>query len=168
MTLSRKLRLLSLILLLICTVGCDKTTKHLARTTLSETDAVTLPGGFVELSLAENSGSFLSFGGLLPHQVRFTIFTVGVGLGLVALAAFLVSGARIGAMRFIGLSFVGGGISNLLDRIFRNGLVTDFVTIRIGPLQTGVFNAADILIMIGIGVIVCAHVKRTSAFPCES
>ena len=64
-------------------------------------------------------------------------------------------------MRFIGLSLVvAGGMSNLLDRIFRNGQVTDFAIIQIGPFHTGVFNAADVLIMIGIGVIICTIRKK--------
>jgi signal peptidase II len=65
--------------------------------------------------------------------------------------------------RFIGLSFVvAGGVSNLLDRILHHGLVTDFVTIHVGPFHTGVFNAADILIMTGVGIIACTLRQRTS------
>jgi signal peptidase II len=48
---------------------------------------------------------------------------------------------------------MAGGMSNLLDRIFRHGLVTDFVTIHIGPFHTGVFNSADVLIMVGFALI---------------
>ena len=162
MTLSRELRLAFLMLILVCTVGCDQTTKHIARTTLSQTGALTLPGGFVQLGLAENPGSFLSLGDRLPHQVRFTVLTLGVGIGLVALLAYLLSGARIDTLRFLGLSLVvAGGMSNLLDRIFRNGRVTDFAILHIGPFHTGVFNAADVLIMVGIGVVICAIRKRS-------
>ena len=147
--------------LLVCTVGCDQTTKHIARTALSGTGALTLPGGFIQLSLAENPCSFLSLGDGLPHHVRFTVFTLGVGVGLVALVAYLLSGARIDTIRFIGLSLVvAGGMSNLLDRIFRNGQVTDFAIVHIGPFHTGVFNAADVLIMIGIGVIIASIRKK--------
>jgi signal peptidase II len=155
MNLSRKLRLGCLIGLLVFTVGCDQTSKHLARSGLSQTSSVILPGGVVELRLAENPGSFLSFGAWLPDWARFAVFTLGVGVGLLALATYLVSRSRIDFMRFIGLSLVTtGGISNLLDRVFRQGAVTDFAIIRVGPLHTGVFNIADTLIMIGLGVII--------------
>jgi signal peptidase II len=162
MSLSRRLRFGLLICLLVCTVGCDQTSKHVARSVLGHASSVSLPGGMVELRLAENPGSFLSLGALLSDPERFAVFTLGVGSGLLALAAYLTSRARIGLMRFIGLSLVvAGGSSNLLDRIFRHGLVTDFATIRIGPLHTGVFNVADVLIMVGIGAVICSLWKRT-------
>ena len=46
-----------------------------------------------------------------------------------------------------------GGMSNLIDRIGRDGLVTDFIFIRIGPFHSGIFNLADVIIMIGVAVV---------------
>jgi signal peptidase II len=101
--------------------------------------------------------------GALPNSVRFTVFTLGIGVGLLLLAAYLVSRARMDLWRFIGFSLaLAGGMSNLLDRLLHHGMVTDFITIHVGPLHTGVFNAADILIMLGVGVIICTSLKRTS------
>jgi len=155
MTLARKLRLAFLMILLVCTVGCDQISKHVARAALSQMDSVSLPGGLVELKLAETPGSFLSLGALLPESARFAVFTLGVGVALVALVAYLTGHARINISRFLGLSFImAGGMSNLLDRIFRHGLVTDFVTVHIGPFHTGVFNLADVLIMVGIALMI--------------
>jgi signal peptidase II len=45
-------------------------------------------------------------------------------------------------------------MSNLFDRVTRQGLVTDFVFIRVGPFHTGVFNAADVMVMVGMAVLV--------------
>ena len=161
MTLSRKLRWACLTLLLVCTVGCDQTSKHIARVRLSQIDSVSLARGVVELRLAQNPGSFLSLGALLPKPARFAVFTLGVGVSLVALAAYMICRIQMDLVRFIALSLVlAGGLSNLLDRLVRHGLVTDFVTIRVGPFHTGVFNAADVLIMIGVGVIICALRRR--------
>ena len=161
MTLSRKLRLGCLLLLLVCTIGCDQTAKHIARTELNQIDSFALPGGLVELRLAENPGSFLSLGALLPDPARFTVFTLGVGAGLGWLAAYLVCRARMDVWRFVGLSLVlAGGMSNLLDRLLRHGLVTDFITVHVGPVHTGVFNAADVMILIGVGVMLYAFRKR--------
>jgi signal peptidase II len=163
MTLSRKLRLACLMLLLACTIGCDQTSKHIARAGLSQTSSVSLTGGLVELRLAENPGSFLSFGALLPEPARFAVLTLGVGVGLLVLLAYLTSRSQLCLARFIGLSLVmAGGASNLLDRILHHGLVTDFVTIHIGPFHTGVFNAADTLIMIGVSAVICTFRKKTS------
>jgi signal peptidase II len=152
-----------LVFLLVCTVGCDQISKHVARVQLNQTASITLSGGLVELRLAENPGSFLSFGALLPNPARFTVFTLGIGFGLVALAAYLLSRARLDLWRFIGFSLVlAGGLSNLLDRLWRHGQVTDFITIHIGPFHTGVFNAPDVLIMIGIGTMIFTFWKRPS------
>src|ERR1044071_8106718 len=120
MTLSRKLRLACLMFLLACTIGCDQASKHIARAQLKE--SLAFSGGFIELKLAENPGSFLSLGAMLPHTARFTVFTLGVGLGLAALGAYVVGRARLDTWRFIGLSLVlAGGMSNLLDRLLRDG-----------------------------------------------
>ena len=51
---------------------------------------------------------------------------------------------------FLSLSLVcAGGMSNLVDRLLHNGLVTDFLILRLGLLRTGVFNLADVMIVLG-------------------
>lgn len=161
MTLSRKLRLLVLILVLGCTVGCDQTLKHVARMELSPFNSVMLPGGFGELTLVENPGVFLSFGASLSPSVRALFFTLGVGAGLLVLFAWLVGRTRLDGLTFVGLGMVmAGGTSNLIDRVARQGFVTDFITLRIGPFQTGVFNVADAIVMLGLVLVAWAHWKQ--------
>jgi len=161
MPISSKSRLLILLLVLGCTVGCDQTSKHIARTELKHRGSVTLPGGFGEFRLAENPGSFLGLGTSLPDSLRLGLLTVGVGVGLLALLAYLAGSARLNRYSFIGLALIwAGGTSNLVDRVTRQGLVTDFIFIRVGPLHTGTFNAADVMIMIGMAVLVCDLWKR--------
>src|SRR5438067_9819308 len=144
MPFSSKFRLYILLLALVCGVGCDQTSKNIARTELKHLGSVTLPGGFGELRLAENPGSFLSLGDSLPETLRLALLTVGVGLGLIGLLAYLAGSARLNRYAFTGLALIGaGGTSNLIDRITGQGHVTDFIFIRIGVLHTGVFNLAD-------------------------
>jgi signal peptidase II len=157
---SRKIRLFILMLFLGCAAGCDQASKHLARSALEHSGAVTLPGGFGELRLAENPGSFLSLGGSLPKPLRHALFTLGNAVWLLALFAFLV-GTRPGRCNFIGLALIWvGGSSNLIDRVTRHGLVTDFVILRVGPFHTGVFNAADVMIMAGLAILIYDYCKR--------
>ena len=156
MNLSHKLRLVLLLVVLGCTVSCDQTTKHMARSKLGEGGFISLPGGLGEFRLAENPGSFLSLGDSLPKSLRLAIFTVGTGLGLLGLLAYLVFGARFSWLVFVGLGLVwAGGMSNTIDRITRHGLVSDFIFIRIGPFHTGIFNVADVVIMIGSAMLAC-------------
>lgn len=155
MNLSHKLRLALILFVLGCTVGCDQTTKHLARRELKERGSVTLPGGLGEFRLAENPGSFLSLGDSLPKSLRVAIFTIAVGIGLFSLLVYLLFGGRFSWFVFVGLGlFWAGGMSNLIDRIWRDGLVSDFIFLRVGPFHTGVFNLADVVIMIGGAMIV--------------
>jgi signal peptidase II len=157
---SRKIRFFILLLVLGCAAGCDQASKHLARSELDHLGSVALPGGFGELRLVENPGSFLSLGDSFPEPLRLACFTVGTGVCLLGLFAYLVR-TRLGRYNFIGLALIWvGGTSNLIDRVARHGLVTDFVVIRVGPLHTGIFNAADVMIMVGLAVLIYGHWKR--------
>jgi signal peptidase II len=50
----------------------------------------------------------------------------------------------------VALSLIaGGGLSNLIDRIAHGGYVIDFLNIGLGGLRTGIFNIADVAIMVG-------------------
>jgi signal peptidase II len=147
---SRTIRLLVVALILISTAGCDQMTKHLARKQLNSVESTPLAGGLVEFVLAENPGAFLSLGASLPEGLRGGLFTAGISLGLVALLIYLLRVEAIPWSSFFWLVLIwAGGMSNLVDRFFRHGLVTDFMIIRIGPLHTGVFNVADLAIVTG-------------------
>jgi signal peptidase II len=68
-------------------------------------------------------------------------------MGLVYASLFA---RRLGPSRFIALGLVaGGGISNLIDRLFYDGRVTDFLNVGIGSFRTGIFNLADMAILAG-------------------
>jgi hypothetical protein len=46
-----------------------------------------------------------------------------------------------------------GGFSNWIDRARFDGVVVDFMNMGLGPVRTGVFNVADIAILVGIGLL---------------
>ena len=49
----------------------------------------------------------------------------------------------------IALSFIiGGGIGNIYDRILYNS-VTDFMYFELGSFHTGIFNMADVSVVVG-------------------
>jgi signal peptidase II len=138
-------------------VGCDHATKVLARAALSASGRLVLAHDFVRLELTTNRGGFLSLGAQLPPAVRELFFVLLVPLLLVVAGIALL---RAGSLRrsqaaALGL-FVGGGAANWIDRLLHAGAVTDFVSMGIGPLRTGVFNAADVAIMMGAGLFVLA------------
>jgi signal peptidase II len=54
---------------------------------------------------------------------------------------------------------VGGGIGNLYDRI-TYGSVTDFLYMDLVIFRTGIFNMADVSIMVGIGLLTLEVIFR--------
>ena len=147
---SRTLRLVVVALMLISTAGCDQVTKHLARKQLNSAESTPMAGGLVEFVLAENPGAFLSLGASLPQWLRGSLFTAGISFGLMALLVYILRVEGIPWNSFLWLVLIwAGGMSNLVDRFVRHGLVTDFMIVRIGPLHTGVFNVADLAIVTG-------------------
>ena len=135
------------------TIGCDRVTKHVASTTLSDAPTRSFLADTFRLEYVENTGAFLGLGADWPRPVRTAIFGVGNGLLLVALAAFAIRG-HWPRRALLGVAlFVTGGASNLLDRAIY-GMVIDFMNVGIGSLRTGIFNVADMAIMLGAGILV--------------
>lgn len=149
-------------MILICTAGCDQATKHLARLELSQVNSMPDSSHFLQFTLTENPGAFLSLGAALPQIARSMILTVGVGVGLAFLLAYLIRAPRLQWLPFLGLALVwAGGVSNLIDRCVRHGMVTDFLVIRAGPFHTGIFNLADAAVLAGlIALIASARFRR--------
>jgi signal peptidase II len=63
-------------------------------------------------------------------------------------------------------SFIaGGGLGNLIDRLAFDGRVRDFLNLGIGGLRTGVFNAADLSIVIGCLILAARAFLPPAARP---
>ncbi|HET9299470.1 MAG TPA: signal peptidase II [Candidatus Polarisedimenticolaceae bacterium] len=133
--------------LLLACVGCDQVTKALAAQHLAGHPPVLFLGGAVRLLYAENTGAFLSLGAGLPEAVRLWVFVIVTGAVLALLLTYAVMHRdTLRPWEMLALALVvGGGIGNLLDRIFL-GLVRDFLFLGVGRLRTGVFNVADMAI----------------------
>ena len=144
---------LVLLIAIAATIGCDRLTKHVAATTLAEAPSRSFLADTFRLEYVENTGAFLSLGADWPLAVRTAVFGVGNGLLLVALTVLAVRG-RWPRRAVLGVAlFVGGGASNLVDRI-TYGMVIDFMNVGIGSVRTGIFNVADMAIMLGVGILV--------------
>lgn len=144
-------RLLLILAILISCVGCDQTTKSVAKAYLSETQPVSLLGGGIRLQVAKNYGAFLSMGASMGEASRGALLSVGVGVVLAGLLAYLfVNKPANPIVAFAIALIVGGGVSNLIDRLRYGGYVVDFINLGVGPLRTGIFNVADMAIMLGV------------------
>jgi len=144
---------------IVATIGCDRATKHAATTMLSGQPDHSYLADTVRLGYVENSGGFLSLGADWPPALRTMFFTVATGTMLLTLA---VVALRRRHDKWSGLGFalfLAGGASNWVDRMAR-GSVVDFLNIGVGPMRTGVFNIADVAIMLGAGIFVLAEFRR--------
>jgi signal peptidase II len=144
---------LAVLALAVMSVGCDRVTKHLATDWLAGAPPRSYLGDTLRLTYAQNTGGFLSLGENLPDVARTAVFTFATAAALVMLVVLAMRGAasgyRLAALAF----FVAGGASNWVDRALR-GSVVDFLNVGVGPIRTGVFNVADMAIMLGATLFV--------------
>jgi signal peptidase II len=147
---------LVLVIAIGATIGCDRVTKQVAATKLTGMPRQSFLGDTIRLEYVENTGAFLGLGANWPPAVRTALF--GIGSGLLLLMSVLAVRHRWPGLALVGMAlFVAGGSSNLLDRLTR-GSVIDFMNVGLGPLRTGIFNVADMAIMLGAGLVILATV----------
>jgi signal peptidase II len=151
MNLFSRLAVLS-ITVLIC-VSCDQSSKMWAQSHLQGHSSISYFDSIFNLVYAENSGTMLGFGSMLPENLRFIFFVLFVGFALVAATVFVLVKPRHNLTLLAISLVVGGGISNLIDRLIQKGSVIDFMLIKIGSLESGIFNVADLAITLGISTL---------------
>ena len=131
----------------------DQATKSLALSALSSGKKVPIIDGVLSLRLARNSGGIF---GLLPGaEILFVTLTA------IVVTLVIVWGVRSGEYPILFGLVAGGGLGNLLDRIFREpallrGHVVDFIELSFWPT----FNVADSAISIGVLLLVIGGLRR--------
>lgn len=155
----KNLRWSVLLLLLTLNFGCDQISKRIVRTKISDYEHINIIKDRFTLTKVENSGAFLSLGDNMPYIFRLIILTGLPLLFLVYGLYFLFAKRNLTMTMQIALCFlIGGGIGNLYDRIV-HGSVTDFMHMDFYIFQTGIFNFADISIMIGVGILLLQSIR---------
>ncbi|MDX9669454.1 MULTISPECIES: signal peptidase II [unclassified Pseudomonas] len=118
---------------------------------------------WLDIALSLNAGAFLSLGAGLAAGLKQLIFIVGVAAVVCwatwwSLARWTSSPRRSAAVYLLAL----GGASNLIDRVFREGHVVDYMVLNLGSVHTGVFNIADVAIMVGAGMLLYVEWRKKS------
>jgi len=161
---TRRHRIMFVVITLLACVGCDQQTKSLAREYLSGRDTVSYLDDTVRLDYTENQGAFLSLGASLPARWRAAVFTVGAGVGLAAILFYTLWGRNSGLVQVLGLSLIcGGGLGNLMDRVLNHGYVRDFLNLGLGSWRTGIFNFADAALMTGCVLLMTRALREWHA-----
>lgn len=153
-------RMALVILIVLINIGCDQATKQLAKEHLMQVDQISCLGGFFRLSYVENKGAFLSLGAGLSEQLRYWALLILPLALLAGLLIYTLFSKNVNRWQAIAFGFIiGGGASNVWDRILY-GQVADFMNMGIGSLRTGIFNFADVSIMVGLGIMLPMIFKK--------
>lgn len=158
-------KITSVLSILIVLVVLDQWTKELAVQHLKNIEPIYFLNGLFQLLYAENPGAFLGMGGNMSSTTRFIIFGIFVALGL-AVMFWSILKNKISQHETVSYSFIlAGGIGNVIDRLTHaNGHVIDFMFIDLklaSWARTGVFNVADVAIVIGV-LLLLTQAKKVS------
>ena len=144
----------------IAVLVLDQWTKVLATNHLLGAPTTTYLGDTFRLQYAVNQGAFLSLGHSLSPGARFAIFTVATGILLLGLTIYTFITPMMTKTMLVSYAlFISGGLGNWIDRARFDGMVVDFLNMGIGPVRTGVFNVADVAVMVGIGLLLLSGRK---------
>ncbi|MVM35428.1 signal peptidase II [Spirosoma sp. HMF4905] len=147
------IRALLILLTVSVNIGCDQVSKNIVRTKVDYGESIPLLDSHLTLTKVENTGAFLSVGDSLPPILKTLLLLIVPLLAMAFGFGYLLFRFNTPRLFVVGACFIiGGGIGNLIDR-WAYGSVTDFLHISFGVLQTGIFNMADVSVMVGTGFI---------------
>lgn len=156
-------------LLTVATVAMDQLTKYLVvkYIPLGGT-AAAFWGGFLRIVHDRNLGVAFSMGNNLSDRLRVVFFTVFpvIVFGLFLYYYFKVENLTT-LQRYTFAGILGGGIGNIIDRIFRLEGVVDFISVKFyglfGMAYFPTFNVADSMIVICSIIFALSLLGKSSA-----
>lgn len=121
--------------------------------------------GLLHFEYAENPGAFLSLGAKIEPQLRTNFFIIFSSILLACLLIYILYDiAKKPSLVTLAFTlYFAGGLGNLIDRFMHDGHVIDFMIMRVGGLHTGIFNVADMLLILGVGVLFLSLFKNETA-----
>ena len=125
----------------------DFVTKRLvlAHAELLRFERVEVLGDFFRLVYVRNPGAAM---GLTPFG-RWTLVAISTG-AVILLCWFRARGDQRHRLRRLAMGLIlGGALGNLVDRVFYDGLVVDFLDFGLGVHRFWAFNVADIGVSCG-------------------
>lgn len=132
-------------------VGIDRLTKWLVTSNMQPSDTIHLIkiGNKEVLNLYYTLNNGAAFSKLSGKTVFLIVITSAVILWLL----YLMIAKKVHRPVYLAsISLIlGGGVGNLIDRIFNEGLVVDFIDFRI--INFPIFNFADICAVCGAGLL---------------
>lgn len=147
---SKVFRYVLILFLLTANISCDQISKTIIREKMFSHEEINVFSDYFKLIKVENTGAFLSLGNTIPQPFKSLILSFLPLLFLAIAGVYVFTKKTLSLSRVIAISFViGGGVGNIYDRLV-HGSVTDFLHIDLGIVRTGIFNMADVSIMVGM------------------
>ena len=149
-------------------VGCDQASKAYARKHFKGKPVISVAKDTLLIVYAENSGGFLSLGSNIKPPFKIWVMIIVPILAIFLALIFIVTSRYLTKVElFLLCCVLGGGISNIYDRVMHNGFVTDFLNVGIGNIRTGIFNLADMAILFGLIFLVIIQALKKPETPVQ-
>ena len=132
----------------------DRITKYVAIEYLKGNEAIRFFNNIFALIYAENTGAFLSLGKNWNVYIKYFILLIIPIIICIMGLLYLMFKETKKYRIIIGSCIIGGGIGNLVDRLFNNFTVIDFMNFGIGNIRTGILNVADLSVTFGVIVLI--------------
>ena len=163
-----KARTLLIFGLIVINIIADQVSKFWVRANVELGSESSIIGNTFTLHNVYNKGAFLGIGSDMNPTLKIIFLLVLPVIVLLIALRYLLTNKGLDQWTIVGLSFViGGGIGNIYDRIVE-GQVTDFWHIDFGGVfRTGIFNVADVSVMIGMGCILMSAILNRKQKPVE-
>ena len=151
-------------LLTACIILSDQLSKAwIVRHVAENTVGFQFLGDFLAIVHVRNTAIAFSMGDSLPLAVKLLFFII-VPVLLVIAVLFVYFSKRFvlsSFHRWVLALFLGGGIGNLIDRIFRNFRVVDFISVKVygflGFERWPTWNIADASLVVS-GILLAASI----------
>lgn len=146
----------SYILAFVCglaVIGIDRLTKYYIASTFALGEGCDFIKGFIDICYIHNRGAAWGiFSGKTWFLVGLTSVVMIVCIGLL-IKTFKDNKLMLWAITLV----LSGGIGNLIDRVFFDGNVVDFLHFEFWPTFP-IFNVADCAIVLGAGLMMLGFV----------
>ena len=133
----------------VLTLLADQYTKYFISSNFELGEGTGFLKGFIDIVYIHNTGGAW---GLLSGS---TYILLGMTCGIMAFLIFyFIKWGQKSKLLFWTVNLViSGGIGNMIDRVFRDGKVVDFLHFEFYPTFP-VFNVADIAVVVGAGLLI--------------
>ena len=161
--LDKRKRNLLITIIVFLSIAFDQISKIWVRNNFESYVENSIVGDIFTLIKVENTGAFLGMGSELSETLRILLLIVLPIVVLISITIYTYFDKSLDKISIIGFSLIiGGGISNIFDRIVF-GSVTDFLYLNFGSIfKTGIFNIADVSVTTGMILILISSFKKNS------